>query len=262
MANIHPTAIVDPEAELDESVVVGPYSVVAGQVRIAAGTTVGAHCVIEGRTSIGRDNRIFQFSSLGAVPQDKKYAGEPTALEIGDRNTIREFCTFNIGTVQDAGVTRLGDDNWIMAYCHLAHDCQVGNRTIFANNAQIAGHVHVADWAILGAYTGVHQFVQVGAHSMTGIATILLHDVPPFAMVSGNPAEARGFNLEGLKRRGFAGERLAAVKQMHRLLYRQGHTLEQARVAIEALVDTLPAAREEIDVMTRFLAASRRGIVR
>ena len=262
MADIHPTAIVDARAELDESVSIGPYSIVGASVRIGAGTTVGPHCVIEGRTTIGRDNRIFQFSSLGAVPQDKKYAGEATALEIGDRNTIREFCTFNVGTAQDAGVTRLGDDNWIMAYCHLAHDCQVGSKTIFANNAQIAGHVHIDDWAILGAYTGVHQFVRVGAHVMTAIGTVLLHDAPPFAMASGNPAEARGFNLEGLKRRGFAGERLAAVKQMFRMLYRQGHTLEQARVAIEALAATLPAAAAEIDLMARFLAASQRGIVR
>ncbi len=262
MAQIHPTAIVDPAAALDASSVVGPYTTIGPDVRIGARTTIGAHCVIEGRTTIGCDNRIFQFNSLGAAPQDKKYAGEPTALEIGDRNTIREFCTFNLGTAQDAGVTRLGDDNWIMAYCHLAHDCQVGNRTIFANNAQIAGHVKVADWVILGAYTGVHQFVQIGAHAMSGIGTVLLHDVPPFAMVNGNPAEARGFNLEGLKRRGFAGERLAAVKQMHRLLYRQGHTLDQARVAIDALAASLPAAHEEIGLMTRFLAAASRGIVR
>ena len=262
MAHIHATAIIEPGAELDASVTVGPYSVVREHVRIGAGTSIGPHCVIEGCTTIGRDNRIFQFCSIGAVPQDKKYADEPTELHIGDRNTIREFCTLNLGTAQDAVVTRLGSDNWIMAYCHLAHDCQVGSHTIFANNAQIAGHVHVADWVILGAYTSVHQFVQLGAHAMTAMGTTLLQDVPPFAMASGNPAQARGFNLEGLKRRGFAGERLAAVKQMHRLLYRHGHTLEQARVAIDALAETLPGGRAEIELMSVFLAGSTRGIVR
>jgi UDP-N-acetylglucosamine acyltransferase len=254
MATIHPTAIIEPGAQLGENVSIGPYTVIRAHVSIGEGTSVGPHCVIEGRTTIGRDNRIFQFCSLGGEPQDKKYAGEPTRLEIGDRNTIREFCTFNTGTVQDVGVTRLGDDNWMMAYVHLAHDCQVGNRTIFANNAQIAGHVHVGDWAILGGYTQVHQFVQIGAHAMSGLGTTLSQDVPPFAMVAGNPAQARGFNAEGLKRRGFSAERIGAVKQMHRLLYRQGLTLEEARSAIEALAD--------IAMMSGFLAASTRGIVR
>jgi len=262
MAQIHPTAIVDPGAELGDSVSVGAYSLIGPHVRIDEGTRIGPHCVIEGRTTIGRDNQIFQFASLGAVPQDKKYAGEPTELHIGDRNTLREFCTFNLGTAQAGGVTRLGDDNWMMAYTHLAHDCQVGSKTIFANNAQIAGHVEVGDWVILGAYTAVHQFVKIGAHAMTGMGTILLQDVPPFAMVSGNPAEARGFNLEGLKRRQFSGERLAAVKQMHRLLYRQGHALEVARVAIQALVDSHPEARDDITLMADFLARADRGIVR
>jgi UDP-N-acetylglucosamine acyltransferase len=262
MAQIHPTAIVDPGAELGNSVSVGAYSLIGPHVRIDEGTRVGPHCVIEGRTTIGRDNQIFQFASLGAVPQDKKYAGEPTELHIGDRNTLREFCTFNLGTAQAGGVTRLGDDNWMMAYTHLAHDCQVGSKTIFANNAQIAGHVEVGDWVILGAYTAVHQFVKIGAHAMTGMGTILLQDVPPFAMVSGNPAEARGFNLEGLKRRQFSGERLAAVKQMHRLLYRQGHALEVARVAIQALADSHPEALADITLMAEFLARADRGIVR
>ena len=262
MAQIHPTAIVDPGAELGDSVSVGAYSLIGPHVRIDEGTRIGPHCVIEGRTTIGRDNQIFQFASLGAVPQDKKYAGEPTELHIGDRNTLREFCTFNLGTAQAGGVTRLGNDNWMMAYTHLAHDCQVGSKTIFANNAQIAGHVEVGDWVILGAYTAVHQFVKIGMHAMTGMGTILLQDVPPFAMVSGNPAEARGFNLEGLKRRQFSGERLAAVKQMHRLLYRQGHALEVARVAIQALVDSHPEARDDIALMADFLARADRGIVR
>lgn len=262
MANIHSTAIIEPGAQIAETASVGPYSIVRANVSIGEGTSIGPHCVIEGHTTIGRDNRIFQFCSLGGVPQDKKYAGEPTRLEIGDRNTIREFCTFNLGTAQDVGVTRLGDDNWMMAYVHLAHDCQVGSKTIFANNAQIAGHVHVGDWAILGGYTQVHQFVKIGAHAMSGLGTTLSQDVPPFAMVAGNPAQARGFNVEGLKRRGFSGERLAAVKQMHRLLYRQGHTLDEARQAIDALAQTMPGAQEDVALMSRFLAESTRGIVR
>lgn len=262
MANIHPTAIVEPGAQLGENVTIGPYTIVRAHVSIGEGTVVGPHCVIEGHTTIGRDNRIFQFASLGAMPQDKKYAGEPTRLEIGDRNTIREFCTFNLGTSQDVGVTRLGDDNWMMAYTHLAHDCQVGNKTIFANNAQIAGHVHVGDWAILGAYTNVHQFVKIGPHAMTGMGTTLLQDVPPFAMVQGNPAEARSFNVEGLKRRGFSTARIGVVKQMHKLLYRQGLTLEDARAAIEALAQETPEAAEDVAAMLRFLSESTRGIVR
>jgi UDP-N-acetylglucosamine acyltransferase len=262
MVQIHPTAIVEPGAELGENVSIGAYTLVGPHVRIGDGTRVGAHCVIEGRTTIGNDNHIFQFASLGAVPQDKKYAGEPTELHIGHRNTIREFVTFNLGTAQDGGVTRLGDDNWMMAYTHLAHDCQVGNKTIFANNAQIAGHVQVGDWVILGGYTSVHQFVKIGPHAMTGMGTVLLQDVPPFAMVSGNPAAARGFNLEGLKRRQFSGERLAAIKQMHRLIYRQGHPLETARVAIQALLTKHPEAAEDISLMADFLARAERGIVR
>jgi UDP-N-acetylglucosamine acyltransferase len=262
MTAIHPTAIVEKGAQLDTSVTVGPYTVIGPHVKVGAGTTIGPHCVVEGHTTIGRDNRIFQFASLGAVPQDKKYAGEPTRLEIGNRNTIREFCTFNLGTAQDVGVTRLGDDNWMMAYTHLAHDCQVGNKTIFANNAQIAGHVHIGDWVILGGYTNVHQFVKIGPHAMTGMSTALVQDVPPFAMVSGNPAEPRGLNLEGLKRRGFSAERIAAVKQMHKLLYRQGLTLDDARTAIEALAQTTPEAANDVALMSSFLADSKRGIVR
>jgi UDP-N-acetylglucosamine acyltransferase len=188
MSAIHPSAIIDPAAELDSTVSVGAYSLIGPHVKIGSGTTVGPHVVIEGHTTIGRDNQIFQFTSLGAIPQDKKYAGEPCELVIGDRNTIREFCSFNIGSPGDAGVTRLGDDNWIMAYVHLAHDCQVGNHTIFANNATLAGHVHVGDWAILGGFTGVHQFVRIGAHCMTAISSVLLADLPPFVMCQGQPA--------------------------------------------------------------------------
>lgn len=261
-ANIHPTAIVHEGAQLHPSVTVGAYSIIGPHVSIGAGTCVGPHCVIEGHTSIGVDNHIFQFASLGAQPQDKKYAGEATRLAIGNRNTIREFCTFNTGTSQDAGVTRIGDDNWIMAYVHIAHDCVVGNNTILANNATLAGHVHLGDWVILGGLTGVHQFVKIGAHAMAGFASRVAQDVPPFMMIEGNPLAVRGFNLEGLRRRGFTPERLKAVKQMHRLLYRQGLTLEDARQAIAALLQQMPEAAQDIALMQSFLATSTRGIAR
>jgi UDP-N-acetylglucosamine acyltransferase len=262
MADIHPTAIVHPSAELAATASVGAYSLIGAHVRIGEGTSIGPHCVIEGHTTLGRDNRVFQFCSLGAQPQDKKYAGEPTQLIIGDRNTIREFCTFNLGTVQDGGITRLGDDNWMMAYTHLAHDCQVGNKTIFANNAQCAGHVHVGDWAILGGFTAVHQFVHIGAHSMTGLGTGLTQDLPPFVMVTGNPAQAHGINAEGLKRRGFSADRIAAVKQMHRALYRKGLALEAARAEIEAMHAGAGEAAADIELVLGFLAGATRGIVR
>ncbi len=262
MAEIHPTAIVAPGAELDGSVRIGAYSLIGAQVQIAAGTTIGAHCVVEGRTTIGCDNRIFQFCSLGAVPQDKKYAGEPTELHIGARNTIREFCTFNLGTAQDSGVTRVGDDNWIMAYVHLAHDVQVGAQTVLANNATLAGHVHIGDWVTVGGLSGVHQYVKIGAHAFVGFASHVSQDIPPYMMVDGNPLAVRGFNVEGLRRRGFGPERIAAVKQMHRLLYRSGLTFEQARQAIEALADEMPRAAADIAPMSEFLAQARRGIVR
>ncbi|MRT20229.1 acyl-ACP--UDP-N-acetylglucosamine O-acyltransferase [Comamonas sp. CAH-2] len=260
--NIHPTAIVHEGALLHPSVTVGAYSVIGAHVKVGAGTRIGPHCVIEGHTTIGEDNQIFQFASLGAQPQDKKYAGEPTELVIGDRNTIREFCTFNTGTSQDAGVTRVGNDNWIMAYVHIAHDCAVGSHTILANNATLAGHVHVGDWVILGGLTGVHQFVKIGAHAMAGFASRVAQDVPPFMMIEGNPLAVRGFNIEGLRRRGFTPERLKAVKQMHRLLYRQGLTLEDAVQAIAALVIEMPEAAQDIALMQSFLTASTRGIAR
>lgn len=264
MTHIHSTALVDPQAQLDPSVTVGPYTVIGPHVRIGAGTTVGAHCVIEGRTTIGRDNRIFQFNSLGAIPQDKKYAGEPCELVIGDRNTIREFCTFNIGTPGDAGVTRVGDDNWIMAYVHLAHDVQVGHHTIFANNSQLAGHVHVGDWVILGGFTVVHQFVRIGAHAMTAMCSLLFADVPPFVMTQGQPAAARSMNFEGLKRRGFNAERIAAVKAMHKALYRDNLTLEQAQARIQTLPEQYPDSAPDVTMMLAFLAglSPQRGIVR
>jgi len=261
---IHATAIVDSQAQLDSSVTVGPYSLIGPNVKVGAGTTIGPHCVIEGHTTIGRDNRIFQFSSLGAIPQDKKYAGEPCELVIGDRNTIREFCTFNIGSPGDVGVTRVGDDNWLMAYVHLAHDCVVGNNTIFANNSQLAGHVHVGDWAILGGFTVVHQFVKIGAHSMTAMCTMLLADLPPFVMCQGQPAQARSMNYEGLRRRGFSAQRVSAVKAMHKALYREDLTLQVARERIADLVKSSPESSPDVQMMLSFLeqTSPQRGIVR
>ena len=264
MHKIHPTAVVDPKAEIDNTVAVGPYTVIGPHVRVDAGTTIGAHCVIEGHTSLGRDNRIFQFNSLGAIPQDKKYAGEPCQLQIGHRNTIREFCTLNIGSPGGGGVTRVADDNWIMAYVHLAHDCQIGSNTIFANNSQLAGHVQVGDWAILGGFTVVHQFVRLGAHSMTAMCSLLFADLPPFVMCQGQPAVARSMNLEGLRRRGFSARRMAAVKAMHKALYRDNLGLDDARARILELAQTYPEAAEDVGMMSAFLdqVPPQRGIVR
>ncbi len=264
MSRIHPTAIVDPQAQLDASVTVGAYTLIGPHVRIGEGTSVGPHCVIEGRTTIGRGNRVFQFSSLGAIPQDKKYAGEPCELVIGDGNTIREFSTFNIGSPGGGGVTRVGNDNWMMAYVHLAHDCIVGDHTIFANNAQLAGHVEVGDWVILGGFTTVHQFVRIGAHGMTALNTMLVADQPPFVMSQGQPANARSMNFEGLRRRGFAPDRIAAVKAMHKALYRDGLTLEQSKRRIAELARKTPAAAADVQMMLSFLerVTEQRGIVR
>ncbi len=255
---IHPSAIVHPRACLGSNVSIGAYSVIGEHVEIGDNTSIGSHVVISGHTRIGCDNRIFQFSSIGEVPQDKKYAGEPTRLEIGDRNTIREFCTFNLGTAQDAGVTRVGDDNWIMAYVHVAHDCHVGNHTTFANNSQLAGHVHVDDWAILGGYTGVHQFCRIGAHTMTAVGTVVLQDIPPYVMAAGNTASPFGINAEGLKRRGFSPDALMALKRAYRTLYKSGLMLEEARIKLEE--DVL--AHPQVQVILDFLAVSKRGIIR
>ncbi|KAB2876469.1 MAG: acyl-ACP--UDP-N-acetylglucosamine O-acyltransferase [Burkholderiaceae bacterium] len=262
MSRIHATAIVDPGAELDGSVEVGPYAVIGPHVRIGARSSIGAHCVIDGRTRIGEGNRIFAFVSIGGPPQDKKYAGEDTRLEIGDGNTIREYVTINTGTVQDAGVTRLGDDNWIMAYVHIAHDCQLGSHLILANAVQLAGHVHLADWVFLGGLSGVHQFVRVGAHAMTAFQTRLAQDLPPFVTAAGNPAQAQGVNQEGLRRRGYTPERIARVKQMHKLLYRDGLTLAAAREAIAGLAHADPRGDGDVAQMQAFLATAERGIVR
>jgi UDP-N-acetylglucosamine acyltransferase len=262
MANIHPTAIVERGAELDASVSIDAYAIVREHVRIGAGTSIGPHCVIEGRTTIGRDNRIFQFCSIGAVPQDKKYAGEPTELHIGDRNTIREFCTFNLGVPQAGGITRVGSDNWIMAYTHIAHDCEVGSHTTLANNTTLGGHVQLGDWVTIGGLTGIHQFVKIGAHAMAGFGSAVTQDVPPYMMVDGNPLAVRGLNLVGLRRRGFGAERIATIKQMHRLLYRDGLTFGAAQKAIAALAGEAPHSTTDVAMMSEFLAGATRGIAR
>jgi UDP-N-acetylglucosamine acyltransferase len=237
---------------------IGAYSLIGEHVEIGDGTRIGPHVVVTGHTRMGASNRVFQFCSIGEEPQDKKYAGEPTRLEIGDRNVIREFCTFNTGTAQDTGVTRLGDDNWIMAYVHVAHDCEVGSNTIFANNATLAGHVHIGDYTILGGFTGVHQFCRVGAHVITGIASVVRQDVPPFLTVAGNPLAPHGVNSEGLKRRGFSPEALAALKRAYKTLYKSGLSLGEAQSAIAKEASGVP----EIQPLADFLAVSGRGIVR
>jgi len=262
MALVHSSAIVDPGAELAASVSIGPYAVIGAGVKVGEGTTIGSHCIVEGPTSIGRDNVIHAHAALGLAPQDKKYAGEPTELHIGDRNTIFQFCTISRGTAQDAGITRIGDDNWIMAYVHIAHDVRVGHQTILANSATLAGHVHIGDWVTVGGLTGVHQFCKIGAHAFTGFQSHVSQDVPPFMMVSGNPLAVHGFNIEGLRRRGFSRERIALVKQMHRLLYRDGLTLEQAGAGIEALLGTVEGGDAEVRMLLDFLAAAKRGIAR
>ena len=262
MANIHPTAIVDPQAQLAAGVTVGPYTLVGPHVKVGAGTTIAGHVVLEGHTTIGRDNRIFQFASIGAANQDKKYQGEPTELVIGDRNTIREFTTLQVGTVQDKGRTTIGNDNWLMAYVHVAHDCIVGSNVTMANNATLGGHVEVGDWVTVGGLTGIHQFVKVGAHAMLGFQSAVSQDVPPFMLVDGNPLTVRGFNVVGLRRRDFSAGRIAAVKQMHKLLYREGRTLEEARAAIDALGQSVPEAKEDVALMSAFLAGATRGIAR
>ena len=263
MGQIHATALVDAQAELAADVTVGPYAVIGPHVRIGGGSSIGAHCVIEGHTTIGRDNCIFQFASIGAAPQDMKYRGEPTRLEIGDRNTFREFVTVNTGTAQDAGVTRLGNDNWVMAYVHIAHDVQLGSRCVLANNATLAGHVHVGDWATIGGLSGVHQFVKIGAHAMIGFQAHVAQDVPPFITADGNPLAARAVNLTGLKRRGFSAERQAAIRQMYKLLYRSNLPLADATQQIAALGHgAAEGMAADVQAMLAFLAGATRGIVR
>ena len=262
MAQIHPTAVVDPKAELDASVSVGPYTVIGPHVKVGGGTTIAAHVVLEGHTTIGRDNRIWQFASIGAANQDKKYQGEPTELVIGARNTIREFTTLQVGTVQDKGRTTIGDDNWIMAYVHVAHDCVVGNNTTLANNTTMAGHVELGDWVTVGGLTGIHQFVKIGAHAMVGFQSAVSQDVPPYMLVDGNPLAVRGVNVVGLRRRDFSSERINAVRQMHKLLYRENRTLDDAKAAIAALALSVSEAGADVELMLGFLASAERGIVR
>jgi UDP-N-acetylglucosamine acyltransferase len=251
-------AIVSPQARVHSGASVGPYAVIGDDVEIGEGTRIESHVVVKGPTTIGRDNHIFQFASIGDDPQDKKYAGERTELHIGDRNTIREYTTINRGTTQDQGITSIGDDNWIMAYSHIAHDCVVGCHTIFANNASIAGHVQVGDYAILGGFTAVHQFCRIGESSLTSMFTYITKDVPAFVIVSGRPAEPRGVNAEGLKRRGFDVEQLREIREAYRIVYRQGLGLEEA-------VAALKAACESDERVARFVASLRsgtRGLVR
>ncbi|TPW16274.1 MAG: UDP-N-acetylglucosamine acyltransferase [Halothiobacillaceae bacterium] len=251
-------AIVDASAKVDASASIGPYSIIGADVEIGAGTWIGPHVVINGPTKIGCDNKIYQFASIGEAPQDKKYGGEPTWLEIGDRNVIREYCTFNRGTVQDAGVTRVGNDNWIMAYVHIAHDCQVGNNTIFANNASLAGHVTVEDYVILGGFTLVHQFCTLGSHCFTAFNSGIAKDIPPYVMVAGHKGEPRGLNVEGLKRRGVSPVTVSHLRRAYKTLYRANLTVE------EAIIELQPLTIESVEVarMVEFVRNSKRGIIR
>jgi UDP-N-acetylglucosamine acyltransferase len=256
---IDPRAVVDPSARLAVDVTVGPFSIIGPEVEIDAGTWIGPHAVIQGPTRIGRDNRIYQFTSLGEAPQDKKYGGEPTRLEIGDRNTIREFVTINRGTMQDAGVTRLGDDNWIMAYVHIAHDCRVGDRTIFANGASLAGHVQVEDDVVLGGFALVYQFSRLGMHSFCGFACGVHRDVPPYVTVAGYRAEPYGINAEGLRRRGFTDDEIQAIRRAYKVIYRANLRLEEATDKVREMTEEYP----RLQILADFLAApSRNGIVR
>ena len=255
---IHPTALVDAGARIAGDVDIGAYSIVGPDVTIGAGTRIGPHVVVTGSTTIGARNRIFQFASVGEIPQDRKYGGEPTATAIGDDNVIREFVTIHAGTAQDRGVTTIGNGNWFLAYTHVAHDCVVGDATTFSNNAQIAGHVTIGDYAVLGAYAGVHQFCRVGAHAMLAAGAIVLQDVPPFVTASGYPAKPAGTNNEGLRRRGFSAADIATVRRAYKTLYREGLPLEQARTALAEAAKDAPL----LAPLVTFLETSQRGIVR
>lgn len=258
MTSIHPTAIVSAEAELDSSVNVGPYAVIGPGVRIGAGTTIGSHALLKGPTTIGRDNRIFGLAIIGEDPQDKKYGGEPTHLVIGDRNTFREFCTVHRGTTQDKGVTCIGNDNWIMAYVHIAHDCVMGNDVICSNNTTLAGHVQVGDHVICSGFAAIHQFCRLGAHSFLGGFAAITRDVPPYVMVAGQPTAPHGINTEGLKRRGFDAAQLRNLKDAYRILYRDGLQLAEARDRIAALADSQP----ELRILVDFIDSSERSLIR
>ena len=256
--SVDPHAIVDPSATIADDVTIGPFSVIGPEVEIGAGTWIGPHVVINGPTRIGRDNRIFQFASIGEIPQDKKYAGERTRLEIGDRNTIREYVTINRGTEQGGGVTRVGSDNWFMAYIHIAHDCTVGDHTILANGASLAGHVDIQDQAILGGFTLVHQFCTVGSYAFCGMGSAVSKDVVPYVIISGAPAGTHGLNAEGLKRHGFSADTIKALRRAYKTVFRSGLTKEQAIEALEPMCADTP----EVGVLVSFLKKSERGIVR
>ncbi len=255
---IHATAIVSDSAVIAADVAIGPYSVIGDDVEIGPGTRIDSHVVINGPTRIGSDNHIYQFASVGDDPQDKKYAGEATSLVIGDRNTIREFCTISRGTAQDRGETTIGDDNWIMAYVHIAHDCIVGDKTIMANNTTLAGHVHIGDWAICGGFSGVHQFCRVGAHAFLGMYVAVNGDVPAYITVFGQPAKPRGINSEGLKRRDFSADQIRNIKNAYRLTFRQGKKLQDAMAEIAELSREQP----ELEPFLQSLRSSERGLVR
>jgi UDP-N-acetylglucosamine acyltransferase len=259
---IHPTAVVAAGARIGAEVSIGPYSVIGEHVIIGEGTVVGPHCVIDGHTTVGAKNNFYRFCSIGGMPQDKKYRGEPTRLEIGDGNTVREYVTINTGTAQDIGVTRLGHDNWIMAYTHIAHDCQIGDHTVIANGVQLAGHIHVGDWAILGGLTAVHQFVRIGAHTMIGGTSSIRQDIPPYLIGAGDPFRPVGINSEGLGRRGYSPEDIAALKETFKLLYRRSLKVDDACEQMRELQQSRPGSRDAIQVMIDFLSSSTRGIVR
>ncbi len=256
--SIHPTAIIDQSATIADDVMIGPYSVIGAGVEIGAGSKVDSHVVINGPTRIGTNNHLYQFTSVGDDPQDKKYNGEPTRLEIGDDNTIREFCTISRGTVQDGGVTSIGNDNWIMAYVHIAHDCNIGDHCIFANNATLAGHVHVGDWAIFAGFTGAHQFCRIGAHAFLGMYAGTSRDVPAYTMVGGQPPAPKGINSEGLKRRGFSADQIRNIRNAYRVVFRKGIKLADAITELEATADGKP----ELDIFIESLKRSERGILR
>ncbi len=258
MPRIHSTAQVDAGAKLADDVEVGAFSVVGSNVVLGAGTVIGPHAVITGRTTMGARNRVFQFSSIGEIPQDRKYGGEPTTTIIGDDNVIREYVSIHAGTALDRGSTDIGNGNLLLAYVHVAHDCVIGNNTTFSNNAQLAGHVHIGDWVVLGGFTGVHQRVRIGAHALVGGGSVVLQDVPPFVTVQGYPAKPHGTNNEGLRRRGFTPEDILAVRRAYKTLYREGFALDDAKAALAAAAEAAPVLRPIID----FLAASTRGIVR
>lgn len=255
---IHPTALIDDDAQLADEVQVGPYCVIGADVKIAAGSVLKSHVVIGPHTEIGRNNIIYPFACLGEAPQDKKFADENTRLRIGDNNTIREYVTVNRGTIDDRNLTEVGNDNWIMAYVHIAHDCVVGDHTIMANGTTLAGHVHIGDHVILGGFTKVHQFCRIGAHAFTAMDTALQKDVPPFVMAHGSPAKPRAINFEGLKRRGFSKQRISHIKKAYRYLYQSELSLQEALQSLHQLAQD----DEDVALMHDFISASQRSIIR